>query len=377
MKLLDIFKPGKHVAASGDPFNFSESDVLATVAAYDPALHEAPIVVGHPTHDSPAYGWVKALSFAEGVTRAEPDQVDPAFAEMVDAGRFKKISASFYHPESPSNPVPGVYYLRHVGFLGAMPPAVKGLRNPEFNDADEKIVTIDFSEESYGWSILSRLFRGMREYVISKDGQETADEMLSNWDIDQLQTIATRTETDIGTALPAFAEPSQTTPPPQGEGMKTKEELEAEDKRLKDAAAALVVREARITATEQSHRNAGNVAFCEQLVKAGKLHPKQTASVIAIMGALPVETTVEFSEADGKKAHKPMVDAFKSFLEAQPPIVDFAEAGKGNGVVLDTEDPTAIVAKAVEFVESEKKLGRDVSIVAAVQHVSGQMQAAS
>ena len=43
-----------------------------------------------------------------------PRQVDPAFAEAVAAGRYKKVSASFYQPNSPHNPVPGVYYLRHV-----------------------------------------------------------------------------------------------------------------------------------------------------------------------------------------------------------------------------------------------------------------------
>ncbi len=51
---------------------------------------------------------------------------------MVKAGRFKSRSASFYHPDNPNNPKPGVYYLRHVGFLGAQPPAVKGLKAVEF-----------------------------------------------------------------------------------------------------------------------------------------------------------------------------------------------------------------------------------------------------
>jgi len=143
-KPLQIFKPGRHTAMSGAELAFSESDLAATAAAYDPALAEAPIVVGHPAADAPAYGWVKALAFAEGGLEAEPDQVDPAFAEMVAAGRFKKISASFYPPESPKNPVPGVYYLRHVGFLGAQPPAVKGLRAPSFAEGDEA-VTLEFS----------------------------------------------------------------------------------------------------------------------------------------------------------------------------------------------------------------------------------------
>lgn len=143
-KTLQIFKPGRHVALSGAALAFSESDLAATAAAYNRALSEAPLVVGHPSLDGPAYGWVKSLSFADGGLEAEPDQVDPAFAEMVAAGRFKKISAAFYPPDAPKNPVPGVYYLRHVGFLGAFAPAVKGLRSPAFAE-DDGAVTLEFA----------------------------------------------------------------------------------------------------------------------------------------------------------------------------------------------------------------------------------------
>jgi hypothetical protein len=121
MKPLHIFKPGTHTAMSGVAFEFSESDIAATVRAYDPILHEAPLVIGHPKHDAPAAGWVKSLSATAEGLNAEPQQVDAAFAEQLSKGSYKKISASFYHPDAPGNPVPGVYYLRHVGFLGAQP----------------------------------------------------------------------------------------------------------------------------------------------------------------------------------------------------------------------------------------------------------------
>jgi len=52
---------------------------------------------------------------------------------MVNKGRYKKISASFYSPNYPFNPAPGSYYLKHVGFLGAVPPAVKGLGDARFS----------------------------------------------------------------------------------------------------------------------------------------------------------------------------------------------------------------------------------------------------
>ncbi|STD22410.1 Uncharacterised protein [Enterobacter asburiae] len=77
---------------------------------------------------------MKSLSLNGGDLLAEPDQLDPQFAELVGNGRFKKVSASFYLPDSPNNPKPGTLYLRHVGFLGAQPPSIKGLKQVSFGE---------------------------------------------------------------------------------------------------------------------------------------------------------------------------------------------------------------------------------------------------
>ena len=143
---LHIFRAGRHVDMAGQQIDFTEADLAATCAAYDPAKHEAPLTIGHPRHDLPAYGWVAGLSATANGIDAQPAQVDPAFAEMHAAGRFKKISASFYTPESPNNPVPGCYYLRHVGFLGAQPPAIKGLRPAEFAEDEAGVITFGETE---------------------------------------------------------------------------------------------------------------------------------------------------------------------------------------------------------------------------------------
>lgn len=76
MKPLRIFKPCTHTAMNGASFDFSESDIAATVHAYDPALHEAPLVIGHLKYDAPAAGWVKSLSASAHGLTAEPQQVD-------------------------------------------------------------------------------------------------------------------------------------------------------------------------------------------------------------------------------------------------------------------------------------------------------------
>jgi hypothetical protein len=131
--------------------SFTEDIIQKIVNSYNVSVHEAPIVIGHPKIDDPAYGWVSSLSTNDfGEIEAEIDQVEPAFAELVNAGRFKKVSASFYNPDSEINPVKGTYYLRHVGFLGATPPAIKGLGNVSFNETEDLIqleMELDYNEK--------------------------------------------------------------------------------------------------------------------------------------------------------------------------------------------------------------------------------------
>ena len=46
--IVEIFAPGEHMAHSGAVVEITSADLAATVAAYDPALAEAPVVVGRP-----------------------------------------------------------------------------------------------------------------------------------------------------------------------------------------------------------------------------------------------------------------------------------------------------------------------------------------
>lgn len=140
---LEIFRAGMHVSNAGARIDFTVSDIHAIAESYAPTKHEAPLVVGHPENDKPAYGWVKKLEATpDGRLLMWSQQVNGEFAALVRAGQFKKRSASFYAPQDPSNPTPGYWYLRHVGWLGAMPPAIKGLRDAQFSVPSD---TVSFS----------------------------------------------------------------------------------------------------------------------------------------------------------------------------------------------------------------------------------------
>ncbi|NLR73574.1 peptidase [Leeia aquatica] len=325
---LHIFKPGRQTAMSGAVMDFSESDLAASARAYDPALHEAPIVIGHPRHDAPAYGWVKSLAADRDGLNAEPHQIDAAFAELVATGRFKKISASFYLPDAPNNPVPGVYYLRHVGFLGAQPPAVKGLKQAEFADAEDGVV--EFGD--WGMETNASLWRRVREWLLAKFGQETADQVVPDWQIESIREAARQ---DDDTPRAAFADPTDAppdpTPPIPEEKLavtpEQKAALEAENAQLKQKLAEATERE-KASATAKRHSE--HLAYAEQLVNEGRLAPKHRPAVVAFLDFADGETAVEFGEGDDKQ---PLATAFMSFLGDMPKVIDFGEAatkGKAN-----------------------------------------------
>jgi len=311
MKPLHIFKSGSHTAMNGVSFDFSESDLAATVAAYDPAMHEAPMVIGHPKHDAPAAGWVKSLTATAQGLVAEPQQVNPAFAEQVAKGSYKKISASFYHPDAANNPVPGVYYLRHVGFLGAQPPAVKGLRPIELADGEEGVV--EFGD--YGHELNSDMWRRLREWLIGKFDKETADLVAPSWSIDNLAEIARQPEPG---EQPAFSDPTRST---EVTSMPDKDPvaLEAENRRLK---ADIAKRDKAARTAKQDAIHAANAEFAEKLVAAG-MKPVHAPAVIAALDyADSSETPLEFGEEDDRE---PLSDGLKAIFSDLAGGVSFAE----------------------------------------------------
>jgi hypothetical protein len=138
---LEIFRAGDY----GSRGKYTERDLQAIAASYDPSLHEAPVTIGHPEMNAPALGWVEKLRASGGTLLAKLRQVQPAFEDLVRRGSFKKRSVAFYRPDGGSQ-----LRLRHLAFLGAQPPEVKGLADPEFAQFSESApaVSIDFEERA-------------------------------------------------------------------------------------------------------------------------------------------------------------------------------------------------------------------------------------
>ncbi|MBZ5597452.1 MAG: hypothetical protein LAN83_03945 [Acidobacteriia bacterium] len=122
---IEIFRSGDY----GEKGRYTPADLDVLVNNYNPAQHEAPLVIGHPQDDAPAYGWVESLKRAGDTLLAKFKQVTPEFVKAFGEGRFKKRSVAFYRGAD-GRPLS----LRHVGFLGAAIPSVKGLADVTFSE---------------------------------------------------------------------------------------------------------------------------------------------------------------------------------------------------------------------------------------------------
>lgn len=145
---IKVFRAGRHLDSAGNWHSFSQDDLNKIAQNYNIENHEAPIVIGHPQSDSPAWGWVKDLTVEQDELWANVQQVQQELKDYVNQGRFKKVSAAFYSPDDVVNPIPGHFYLRHIGFLGAQPPAIKGLGSVTFKESPFKpiIMTTEILE---------------------------------------------------------------------------------------------------------------------------------------------------------------------------------------------------------------------------------------
>lgn len=332
MKPIKIFKVGTHTSMQGVAKDYTR-DMLATcVAAYNPQTHEAPLVVGHPKTDDPAMGWVDHLELSDdGYLLAYPKQVPAEFAESVNAGKHNKVSASFYLPDSPANPTPGKLYLRHVGFLGAQPPAVKGLGTVQFAENEDGVV--DFAD--WGHSLAADLFRKIREWLIDEKGLEDADKIVPNWLVESLREYADRNPAEVAASFTEFAqdiglvlpEPNPTPAADHAEVTKTAREIELEQQ-LEQANATLA---AQKTAEQQSLAS----DFAESLVEAGQLPPKLKDKTISLLTAAQQnEQVVNFAEGEQSFA-----EGLKALLSELPQIIEFGEHNPKRRVDPKTNTP--------------------------------------
>lgn len=277
---IRILKPGTFTSVEGKQITFGAKELQAIADGYDPASDPAPLVIGHPQMDDPAWGWVGSLSIENGELVAHPDTIEAGFAERVRKGDYRKVSARLYEPDNPHNPKPGSFYLKHIGFLGAHAPGVKGLGTVQFAEGDE---------------------------------DTTATIILGTTPTKPEETMSATPKKDAAQGQPAAA--TQEVSFAEREAALARREAELKEREVSQAKAAA------------DARHAGNVSFAEGLVKEAKLAPAGKDLLVGVLdqlGELAGDATVSFGEG---QAIRPDA-ALKKLLEDATPLVSFGEVAK-------------------------------------------------
>ena len=358
---IPIFRTGTHTDANGNAKTWTEGDLDMIVSQYNPAEHEAPEVIGHPEHNAPAWGWVESLKREGQTLFAKMRDRIPEFVDMVRKGLFKKRSISLYPDMT----------LRHVGWLGAMPPAVKGLADVAFSD--DKSVIIEFGElgtvnpksEIQNPKLFGKEAKGMKWFDWLK-GKAAADGVTLE-DAPQSFAEGGNPKSEIPnpkliTAL-VDAEVAKVVAAKTLEFAEQSAKLKAESDRLKAEGEKLDKAKADKAKADISE-------FCEGLCKEGRLTPAMTKYGMGMTNFLEsisgIETTYEFSEGDKKKTQTPFEYA-RSFLSSFKKQIEFGEFAGNDKDIGDKNKREAVIR---DYQEKNTKNGVEITYKDAVLAVS-------
>ena len=339
---LRIFRGGRQTTSAGQTIDFAEADLDAIVRAYDPAIHEAPIVIGHPRTDDPAFGWVKAMT-REGDCLFAEAEVAPELAEAVKRGAYRKISAAFYAPDDTRNPTPGSYHLRHVGLLGAQVPSVKGLGSVAFA---EGLVECEFAE-----------------------GEATSEAVPQ----------AEGSDEGAGADKASSAAPPTTGPVPTP-ALPEQDDMARREAELAAREAALAEREKQVAAQEAAQKRAEAMSFAERLATEGRILPRDRVEIVEVLVALGEVPAVEFAEGESTRQVRPD-EWLRAFLGRVPKQVEFGELAAPDGAAFSEHDHRSPEARARDLSRQALKLvaeaqarGERLSLADAVSQLSGRSE---
>jgi hypothetical protein len=353
---VEVFKAGKHTDSAGNTREWTEDDLKSIVENYNPAEHEAPVVIGHPADNDPAFGWVEKLKAEGTVLYAKFKDLIPEFVDIVKQGLFKKRSIALY---------PDLVGLRHIGFLGAVPPAVKGLENIQFQNTPDTIV-IEFSETSeWKFESIGRILRALRDWLIEKEGKEKADGVIPDWDIEYIKERPRDIEDDViagyneknvnkkqevkmanfkdtlkglisAMGVDVSKVPDDALPESTEGNTYTEQDILARERAAAEAAAKKAADderkkvEAEFAEKERervkSQRGEEINSWVTQGMKEGKILPSWgKMGLKEFMQSLDGDETIEFAEGSAKQSR---LTWFKAFMEELPKVVEFKEIAK-------------------------------------------------
>ncbi len=379
---IDIFRAGEHRDSAGRERTWSADDLDSVVAAHERG-DPAPVVVGHPQMNTPAWGWIDALRRTGDRLQARLRNLDPAFREAVEAGRYAGRSVALQDSGDG-------FRLQHLGFLGGAAPAVSGLAPTQFSGPAAHTYSFAASElESWGWASVARVFRRLRDWLIEKEGVDRADALIGDFDIEQVNDARDRSDVpaaafaaashdDAGDADEAAAATDTSTgtegemPEDQKKAAEAaeRERLAADRKALDEREAALEAERVAFAAEEQRRQAETEL---DAHIAAGRVLPTEKDGLSAFMAGLSSDDGGAFTYAAGGSEQTETPRAyFSELLKRLPKRIDYGETAAGGDGPADANDPTAVARAAMALIAADKTGG--LTIDRAVRQVAGHPQ---
>lgn len=283
-KRWEIFCAGTHTASNGTQHTYTDVELSEIAHSLNVAAYAPPLVKGHPKNDDPAYGRVVGLQ-VEGSKLFGEVEIDSDIYSEVDQLKWQGVSVAIYARDNPNNPTPGKLHLRHLGLCGAVGPAIKGMTSINYSEGDTPDNCYMFDEVA-GWMVaypfeaVARFLRRLREQTIADKGVDAADNLLPNWQIEQVEESAKQLRQISENATPPTPTPLFTEATMKDEEIAA---MQAENARLKKANAQMLAAQAE---AQRLAAHAANLAFCEKLVTELKLIPAQVPSQVKLLDDL-------------------------------------------------------------------------------------------
>lgn len=377
MKLLDggwlaVFKTGQHTDMHGFTRQWTGEDLASIVRNYASKEHEAPLVIGHPKLDDPAYGWCKEVRANGTLLEVQVHQVVPQFASLVEQGQYKKRSIALDGDGA------GGWRLRHVGFLGATPPAVAGLPDLVRPFSTQPVGThvMDLEDPAPAQTahhppietgVIAKALRAMRDFMLSIGGPEWGDRILTQQEED---TLIAGVPAGGMPALQGRPQDGSNAPEGPGEGdaeMSTAPQAvtlavqQAEERMRQEFAATEKAAADRIAALEAENRKQAIQEKLKDLKRQGRITPAmEKLGLVAFCEQLAgqAETTITFAAADGALLTAPLAQWFDRFLALLPKSVELATLVDPLDETGRTQSPTQSFTARVEQRATDKGISK-------------------
>lgn len=384
---VEVFRAGKHTDSSGKQMAFSHDDLDQMIANHQ--LGAAPIVLGHPKDNDPAFGWAGGYKREGDSLFAQFDDVNPDFSSGVASGAYRNRSVSVYKDGDHG------WRVRHIGFLGAMPPAIDGLQPLQFAAPEKDCFEFAMPGISLAWGLetAADCLRNLREHLIATQGVDAADKVLPNWQISSIEESATRAREELDNqpiAQTNFSKTQTKTTNTKGNVTMTPEEQLAKaqadvaaaqqaqqdaESKLAEFSKAAADSQAKLQTISKERQAERIGAQVEALVREGKVTPAQRTGMVEFMTAIEDGAVNEFNFSQGEgvaEGKKTPAQWFADFAAKLPVQVKLGQTSTAGADAADVpQEGTAIAAAASNFIAEQAKKGVVISVSEAIAHVTG------